>query len=57
MNPVPLSVWMVMIDAITPIDPHPSLAKLKAQEWLMSYPAVAVDGVQASGGGELSVTE
>jgi hypothetical protein len=52
-----LSVWAVMIDAITPTDPHPSLAKLKAQEWLMTYPQVLVNGALAIGGGTVWVTE
>ncbi len=52
-----LSVWAVMIDAITPTDPHPSRAKLKAQEWLITYPAVSVDGAIAISGGEIWVTE
>jgi hypothetical protein len=52
-----LSVWAVLIDAITPTDPNPSRATLKAQEWLMTYPEISVDGALAIGGGEIRVTE
>jgi hypothetical protein len=52
-----LSVWAVLIDAITPADPNPSRAKLKAQEWLMTYPQIAVAGTPAIGGGVIWVTE
>jgi hypothetical protein len=52
-----LSVWAVLIDAITPTDPNPSRAKLKAQEWLMTYPGISVDGALAISGGEIWVTE
>jgi hypothetical protein len=52
-----VSVWAVLVDAITPTDPSPSRAKLKAQEWLMTYPGISVDGAPAISGGELWVTE
>lgn len=52
-----LPVWVVLVDAITPADPHPSHAKLKAQEWLMTYPGISVDGAAAISGGEIWVTE
>ena len=52
-----LSVWVVLIDAITPADPNPSPAQLKAQEWDMTYPEILVDDVLAIGGGAVSVTE
>jgi hypothetical protein len=52
-----LSVWVALINAITPADPHPSLKKLRSQEWAMTEPAVTVDGALAISGGGVSVTE
>jgi hypothetical protein len=52
-----LPVWVVLIDAITPAEPHPSLKRLQTQEWLMTNPTVRVDGVDAISGGSLSATK
>jgi hypothetical protein len=55
--PSHVNVWVVLLDAITPRDPHPSAAKLAHEEWGIGYPAVSVNGASAiTGGGELLVT-
>jgi hypothetical protein len=56
-EPRHFTMWVVLPDAITPSDPHPSAKKLASEEWYIGYPVVSVDGaVAAGGGGELSVT-
>ncbi len=52
-----LSIWVVLLDAITPADPHPSLKYLQKQEWLMSEPMIRVDGLSAISGGTIDATE
>jgi hypothetical protein len=37
-------MWVVLINAITPNEPHPSEATLRHSNWLMALPHVTVDG-------------
>jgi hypothetical protein len=57
--PRTFSMWVVLPDAITPNDPHPTASTLAHEEWYIGYPAVSVNGalVSGGGGGTLSVTE
>lgn len=57
-QPRSLTIWVALINAITPSDPHPSRTQLKHQEWWMDYPGVFVDeAVVSLRGGGGSVTE
>jgi hypothetical protein len=57
-TPAELSVWVVLPDAITPRDPHPSAKTLAHETWLLGSPSVIVDGEAAiSGEPYLSVTK
>lgn len=47
------SVWVVLINALTPADPHPSIKQLQGQEWGMTGPTVLVDGATAIAGGNV----
>jgi hypothetical protein len=52
-----VSVWIVLLDAVTPAEPRPSAKRLQAQDWLMTNPTVLVDRVDAISGGSMSATE
>lgn len=41
---VSFTMWVVLPDAITPADPHPSTRTLAAQSWLMGVPTPLVNG-------------
>lgn len=43
-QPVNFTMWVVLLDAITPSDPHPSLHTLAHQNWIMGAPEATVDG-------------
>jgi hypothetical protein len=43
-QPHNFTMWVVLLDAITPSDPHPSLQTLAHQNWLMGAPEASVDG-------------
>ena len=49
-------VWVVLINAITPAEPHPSLKRLQGQEWLMTEPVVRVGDAETRSGGTISAT-
>lgn len=38
------TMWVVLLDAITPNDPHPSVQTLAHQNWIMGAPEATVDG-------------
>jgi hypothetical protein len=44
------SMWIAFGNAITPNDPHPSEATLRANNWLMEIPHVTVDGESSAFG-------
>jgi hypothetical protein len=38
------TMWVVLPDAVTPTDPHPSEKTLGSQDWLMAIPVPQVNG-------------
>lgn len=46
-QPANFTMWVVLLDAITPNDPHPSEQTLAHQNWLMGAPEASVDGSAA----------
>lgn len=39
-----VDLWIVLLNAITPTDPHPSSAALAKQGWIVGLPIASVDG-------------
>jgi hypothetical protein len=52
--PHSLPMWVVLVDALTPTDPHPSTHTLADQNWIMGLPDASVDGASVSWAGEPS---
>ena len=48
-EPSNFTMWVVLLDAITPGDPHPSMATLAHQQWLMGMPVIYLNKLPASG--------
>lgn len=47
-QPEHFTMWVVMLDAISPNDPKPSASTLAHQRWLMGLPQITVDEKPAS---------
>lgn len=45
-QPDHLTMWAVLLGAVTPSDPHPSVQTLAHQHWSMAAPTVIVDNVE-----------
>lgn len=57
-EPHRFTMWVVLPDAITPSDLHPSAKKLASEGWYMGYPTVSVNSASAlQGDGNMSVVE
>ncbi len=49
-----LTMWVILLDAITPTDPHPSHRALTQGDWIMGAPYASVDGALVQWSGEPS---